>query len=150
VDRAAIARRVFHDPQQRRRLEGLLHPWVNDRRRALQERADPSTVAFIWDTPLLFETGLNRQCDAVVFVEAPESERQRRVADQRGWDAAEWRGRENLQMPLDKKKEISDHVIVNTARGAAETDAPACDARSQVREILSRIVAGLPPRPDRA
>ena len=150
VDRPAIARRVFNDPDQRRRLEGLLHPWVNDRRQILQEQADPRTVAFIWDTPLLFETGLNRLCDAVVFVEVPESERLSRVASQRGWDAAELHRRENLQLPLDKKKEISDHVVVNTVGAAAKTAAPACDTRSQVREILSRIVAGLPKRPDRA
>ena len=42
-------------------------------------------LAFIWDTPLLFEAGLNHLCDAVVFVEAPLEVRQNRVARSRGW-----------------------------------------------------------------
>jgi dephospho-CoA kinase len=40
-----------------------------------------------------------------------------------------------LQLPLDKKKEISDYVISNTA-GADQV-------RAQVREVLSRILAAV-------
>ena len=70
------------------------------------------------------------------------SERIGRVAAQRGWDAGELVRREKLQMPLDKKREMSDHVVVNTAK--------VDDVRSQIREVFSRIVADLPPRPARA
>jgi dephospho-CoA kinase len=154
VDRRAIAGRVFTDERERRRLEELLHPWVDERRRQIMAAADEQTVAFVWDTPLLMETGLNRQCDAVVFVDAPEAERLRRVAEQRGWDEHELRRREKLQMPLDKKRELSDSVLVNPAHGATMTGSSVVvpvegDARSQVREILSRIVIGLPKRSPR-
>ncbi len=147
VDRAAIARKVFSDPVQRRKLEQLLHPWVSARREVLQKNADSKTLAFIWDTPLLFETGLNEACDAVVFVDVPESERLRRVVAERGWDADELHRRENLQLPLDKKRRISDIVIDNTAEAAMRSADQAGGTRSQVREIFSRIVAGLPDRP---
>lgn len=135
VDRSAIGRIVFADPEQRRRLERLLHPVVARTRQAAMERSadDPQVRAFVWDTPLLFETGLERQCDAVVFVEAPEDLRLSRVQT-RGWDRAELARRENLQMPLDKKREISDYVIRNTADAEY--------ARGQVRDVLSRILAG--------
>jgi dephospho-CoA kinase len=135
VDRRAIAGRIFSDESQRRNLEGLLHPWVADQRdRLMAETAEnPEVKAFIWDTPLLFETGLNRQCDAVVFVDCPVEIRQKRVLDTRGWDANEIIRREKLQWPLDKKKKMSHYVAVNTADAAA--------GRSQVREILSRILA---------
>ena len=161
LDRAAVARKVFSDPDERARLEGLIHPWVDARRREMMARADKNRVAFVWDTPLLMEAGLHRDCDAIVFVDAPEAERLARVKAQRGWDSGELSRREILQMPLDKKREISDHVIVNTAGGAIkeapEADQTSSDARvrnqvrdrirSQVREILSRIVAGLPKCP---
>jgi len=150
VDRAAIARKVFDDPKQRRRLEQLLHPWVSARREVLQKGAVDKTKAFIWDTPLLFETGLNEACDAVVFVDVPDADRLRRVVVRRGWDAAELHRRENLQMPLDKKRRISDYVLNNTADAALESADQAGGTRSQVREIFSRIVAGLPNRPLRA
>lgn len=147
VHRASIARRIFQDAEQRKRLEALLHPWVNFRRRELQACADAGKVAFVWDTPLLFETGLNRECDAVVYVEAPLQERLRRVAAERGWDETELARREILQMPLDKKRGISDYVIVNSAGAGPNTSASAINTRTQVHEILSRIVAGLPNRP---
>ena len=89
-----------------------------------------------------------RACDHVVFVDVPESERLQRVRFQRGWDSLELHRREILQMPLDKKKEMSDHVLVNTAPAAISEPAEADDIRNQVRKILSRIVAGLPIGPD--
>lgn len=143
VDRAAIARKVFNDPEERRRLEGLLHPRVDALRKTMMAAGGPETVAFVWDTPLLVETALNKQCDALVFIDAPEAERLKRVMSERQWGAGELAHREKLQMPLDKKREISDYVIVNSAEAAADADF----ARSQVQKILSRIVAGLPTRP---
>jgi dephospho-CoA kinase len=139
VNRAAIAEKVFENPAERERLERLLHPWVNTARQSLMQvhADDPQVLAFIWDTPLLFETGLNRECDAVVFVEAPADVRASRVAQTRGWDRSEWLRREKLQQPLDKKRNISDYCIVNTA----EANSGKTEVRKQVREILSLILA---------
>ncbi len=135
VNRSAVAAKVFNWPAERERLEHLLHPWVNAaRERVMQEAADDAQViAFVWDTPLLFETDLNRQCDAVVFVEAAIDVRLRRVKEQRRWDEEELLRREKLQWPLDKKREMSDYLLVNTA--------DADSIRGQIREILSRILA---------
>ena len=140
IDRRAIAARVFTDPAERARLEGLLHPMVARMRdeEMAAHASDPQTVAFVWDTPLLFEAGLDRQCDALVFVDAPAELRARRVREGRGWDAAELARRENLQWPLDRKREISDHQITNTAS--------ADEVRGQVRKVLSRILARSPRR----
>jgi dephospho-CoA kinase len=93
---------------------------------------DAQVLAFVWDTPLLVENGLNSQCDAVVFVDASREVRLARVKESRGWDEAELERREKSQMPLDKKREISDYVLVN----AAEADR----IRGQIREILSQIL----------
>jgi dephospho-CoA kinase len=141
VDRSAVWRKVQDRPDDLRQLEGLLHPMVNEaRERLMKSKADDATiVAFVWDTPLLFETGLNELCDAVVFVEAPAEVRQRRVHATRGWDADQLARRENLQMPLDNKRQISDYVVVNTADESY--------ARGQVREVLSRILAAPSPVP---
>ena len=134
VDRGAIARRIFNDSADRARLEGLIHPIVNAARQREMGilASDAGTVAFVWDTPLLFEVGLDSQCDAVVFVDAPFDLRLERVARTRGWTHAELVRRENLQWPLDRKREIADYVIRNTADAA--------DARNQVRSVLSRIL----------
>lgn len=139
INRSAIAGLVFQNPSERIRLEQLLHPWIDRaRRRLMEEHAnDPQVLAFVWDTPLLIETGLNAQCDAIVYVDAPDAVRWKRVSELRKWNEEEWRRREKLQRPLDMKRKISEYVIVNTA----DADAASVDVRGQVREILSLILA---------
>src|ERR1700722_4234680 len=133
IDRRAIAARVFNDPKERRRLEDLLHPMVERRRQDIMAAVadDPQILAFVWDTPLLVEKGLHRQCDSVIFISSPAETRLARVARRNGWDRAELSRRENLQYPLDKEREISEYVIDNTADAGY--------ARGQVKDVLSRI-----------
>jgi dephospho-CoA kinase len=117
---------------------------VSERREAVMAGAagDAQVRAFVWDTPLLFETGLHARCDVVVFVDVPAEQRLERVRRTRGWDEAELLRRQILQWPLDKKRELSHYVVKNTA--------DADHARGQVREVFSRILARsiTCPRPD--
>jgi dephospho-CoA kinase len=135
LDRGRIAEIVFNDPGQRLRLQELLHPKVGALREKRMEEAagNPQVPAIIWDTPLLFEAGLSGRCDAIVFVETPIARRLERVRETRGWEASELARRENSQWPLDKKREISDYIIDNTADAEF--------VRGQVREVLFRIIA---------
>ena len=135
IDRSAVARKVFSRAEDRKKLEQLLHPYANTVRERMMQQAgeDARIKAFVWDTPLLMETGLNRLCDKVVFVDAPREDRLARVKEGRNWSDGDLAERENLQLPLDKKKEISDYCISNTAN--------ADYARGQVRDTLTRILA---------
>ncbi len=134
VDKRAVARIIFDEPAEKRRLEGLLHPRVSALREAAMTQAAKNTqvLAFIWDIPLLFEVGSADQCDAIVFVDAPREARLARVKSTRGWDEAELARRENLQLPLDFKRRMSKYIVQNTADVGF--------ARNQVREVLSAIL----------
>jgi dephospho-CoA kinase len=134
INRSLIASKVFNNPLERERLEQLVHPRVHAAREAAMRQAanDPTVVAFVWDTPLLLETGLNRECDAIVYVDAPLEQCLQRVKNSRGWDEAELARREILQSPLDSKREIADYQVSNAA--------DAEEVRRQVRHILSRIL----------
>jgi len=136
LDRRAIARLIFSDPAQKQRLERYIHPIVNAQRTQIMALAakNHGVRAYIWDIPLLFEVGLNRDCDAVVFVDTPLADRQRRVHASRGWAPEELARRENFQMPLDKKR-FTSHYIVNNG-GTADV------VREQARDVFSRILAG--------
>ncbi|MEM9372371.1 MAG: dephospho-CoA kinase [Planctomycetota bacterium] len=113
IDRRKVADLVFGDDFQRRRLEALIHPLVRETREALIARArEHGARGVIVDAPLLFEAGVDAECDAVVFVEAPRSVRIERV-EARGWDEKELDRRENAQMSLEEKRRRSDHVLVN-------------------------------------
>jgi dephospho-CoA kinase len=135
VDRSAIAHIIFADAEQKKRLESLLHPKVDQLRIAAMKAAaaDPQVLAFVWDIPLLFEVGLHVRCDAIVFVDAPPAQRLQRVHQTRGWDEIELLRREKLQLPLDNKRRMSNYILENTADVGF--------AQRQVREVLSGILA---------
>jgi dephospho-CoA kinase len=138
VDRKAVAARIFNDDEQRERLEALIHPRVAEARKHLREHYSQlpgAGVRFIVeDCPLLLETGLDRECDLLVLVDAPREVRLQRVRENRGWDAAELSRRENRQLPLDTKLKRADIVISNAGDRSALLD--------QVRGLLSRVLPG--------
>lgn len=143
VRRDEIARRIFSDPAQKRRLESLVHPLVtgeHERRiRSIGEKwtcadaqAGRAPAGVVLDSPLLYEAGLDRRCDAVIFVDAPREARLERVRAGRGWDEAELSTREKSQMPLEIKRQRADYVLVND-RGASELEARVRDIFDQIR-----------------
>jgi dephospho-CoA kinase len=138
VDRAAVARIVFEDAAARKRLESLTHPLIDELRSAIMQQAvaDSAVRAIILDSPLLFESRLDRRCDAVVFVDSPEDQRLARLRRDRGWDVQEVRSREKWQLPLEEKRRRSDYVVRNEG-------APA-DLQSQAAAVLERIVSEHP------
>jgi dephospho-CoA kinase len=113
VDRSAVARRVFAEPDERAWLEGLLWPRVGQRVAAWREdveRRDPPPPAAVVETPLLFEAGMERVYDATIAVVADEAIRAERAAA-RGHAAVD--ERTARQLPQDEKAARADHVVRN-------------------------------------
>jgi dephospho-CoA kinase len=68
VDRRALGRLVFPDPAAQERLQAILYPRITERILGLIREAPGDSCI---DAPLLQRAGLERICDAVVFVTAP-------------------------------------------------------------------------------
>lgn len=118
IDRKKVAEIVFRDPDQRRRLEELVHPIVRQNRAGIVKRAAASGAGVVVvDAPLLFEAGVDKECDAVIFVDAPLEVRARRVQETRGWTLEELERREGAQLATEEKRRRSRYVIAN--HGAA-------------------------------
>jgi len=135
IDRAAIASIVFNDAKAMSQLQAMLYPKIEQKRQSLMAdyRTDPAVTAIVLDSPKLFEAGLHKECDYVIFVEAPKSIRQTRTAQYRVWGSQELDKREKLLDPLDKKKTLADYVLVNHAGKA--------DVKREVRRIFSKVLA---------
>jgi dephospho-CoA kinase len=132
IDRKAVANIVFTRPEERARLEALVHPLIRQRRSELVARAAESgAAAVIVDAPLLFEAGVDAECDAVIFVDAPREVRLERVMRTRGWDDAELARRESAQWSVERKREASRFVVAN--------DGPREALVEPVREILRQV-----------
>jgi dephospho-CoA kinase len=112
-DRAAIGSIVFLDDSERAWLERIIHPLVTEARKAAFAAA-PEAVAFVIDAPLILETGLDAECDHLLFIEVPRSERLARVAQTRGWNESELDRREEAQLAVDEKRRRAGLILENT------------------------------------
>jgi dephospho-CoA kinase len=112
LDRAALGRRVFADPEARQRLEAIVHPRVRARTAALAAAAPPGSVV-VNDVPLLVEAGLAGGYDLVLVVLAPERVRLERLVRDRGMAEAEARARIAAQCSDDERRAVADVVIDN-------------------------------------
>lgn len=116
IDRAAVAARVFNHPEERRKLEALIHPIVwRTKAQAQAEAAAARKALAVMDAPLLFEAGLDRECDAVLFIDADPQIRLERVRQTRGWSGTELQRRETAQFPVADKMARSRFVVRNNA-----------------------------------
>lgn len=134
LDRQRVAQRVFEDEPGLSQLESLIHPIVHAQRQALssQAMADPAVRAVVEDCPLILEIGIDKQCDVLIYVDAPQATRLARVKEHRGWSAKELARREKNQTPLDIKRQRADYVIDN--------DADEAHCLEQTRRVLSLII----------
>jgi dephospho-CoA kinase len=121
VDRKRLGAQVFEDREALKRLEGILHPAVRRTTRSFldrQARAGRSLV--VLDIPLLFETGGEALCDAVVVVTAPPFVQRDRVMGRRGMTPARFQTILAKQMPDRDKRRRADFVV-NTGLSKAAT-----------------------------
>ena len=134
IDRSAVAKIVFKQPEELERLEDLLHPKVLIERKQMHERFqnDPEILAIVEDCPLLLEKGLDGGCNVLILVEASWEIRSKRVQVGRGWSSEELARREMNQIPIDTKAGRADYTVHNDAGEAACLD--------QARRVLSQIM----------
>jgi dephospho-CoA kinase len=118
VDRAAVGRLVFGNPERVAWLESLLHPRVADAQRAWRDEQaalpDPPRACVI-EIPLLYEVGAETRFDAVVVITAPEEVRAARTPLATDERAARL-------LPDDEKVARADFAYVND-RSLEELDA---------------------------
>ena len=136
VDRSALGKEVLGQPERLKELEAIVHPLVRAERDAFLTAAVAARapVAVI-DIPLLFETGGERDCDAVLVVTASREVQRARVLARAGMTAEKFAAIAAKQMP-DAEKRPKAHFLVDTGRGFAA-------AERQVGDIL-RALAGRP------
>lgn len=121
IDRAHLGKIVFADPARRRVLESLVHPAVHRAQRKFLLRARRMGArAAVLDIPLLFETGAQTRCDAVLCASAPAFVQRARVLARPGMDSQRLRGVLSAQENDAAKRRRATRVI-RTGLGRAAT-----------------------------
>jgi dephospho-CoA kinase len=109
--RDELARLVFANPEQRARLERILHPRIKElwEQQVRIWRKDGRTAGVVI-IPLLFETGAERDVDATICI-ACRPETQRRRLAERGWSVEQINQRLAAQLSLEEKMNRADYLI---------------------------------------
>ncbi len=114
IDRGALRRIVFSEPQELQQLNAIVHPEVGRMLTArvaeARQRGDRIVVC---DIPLLFERRMIDDFDRIVLVDAPRPVRLERLVRDRGLRETEAMDMIVAQMPAELKRARADFVIDN-------------------------------------
>lgn len=128
VDRAALGAAVLGDDPAMRALEAIVHPAVRNEREAFLARYHDAPLV-VFDIPLLFETGGDRDVDRVVVVSAAPAVQRARTLARPGMTAAKLDAILARQTPDAEKRARADFVI--------PTDVSLDETRSAVLRVIA-------------
>jgi dephospho-CoA kinase len=128
VNRPRLRALINADASVLDRLNAAVHPLVAADRAAFLD-ANKTAQILLLDVPLLYEIGLDKDCDAVAVVSAPPEVQRERVL-MRGMTEAEFLMILSRQMPDAEKRARADYIIPTTGLDAA---------RQAVKDVLASI-----------
>lgn len=108
LNRRALSDRVFSDPEEMKKLNGLMHPMILD---TIRQELDAWEGPAVLEAPLLYETGIDAWCDEVWCAYVPQDEQIRRLRHREGVTWREALRRIRSQMPAREKARRARHVI---------------------------------------
>ena len=130
VNREALGKLVFGNPEKLAKLEAIVHPAVGQKRaKFLAENAGEPMLVF--DIPLLFEGSGHEAVDTIVVVSAPAETQRERVLARPGMTVEKFEHILGLQTPDSQKRERADHVI-DTGTSLEET-------RTQISKLINAL-----------
>ena len=125
VDRMALKGIISKNPEALSKIESIVHPLVAQDRENFRRTAKSDILVF--DIPLLFETGGDREMDAVACVMIDAETQKNRVLERGTMTLEQFLQILHKQLPIEDKTARSDYVIVTDTLD---------HARQQVEAIL--------------
>lgn len=113
IDRKAVGRIVFADPERLKTLNTLVHPHVFRRQEEYFERVrekDPDAIV-VSEAAIMVESGSYKRYDCLIVTVCPPEMQIERYCEREGANEAEARARLARQMPQDEKRKYADYVI---------------------------------------
>ena len=128
LDRECLAEIVLSDPKQLAALEGIVHPAVREAREEFI-KDHPQAPVLVFEIPLLFETGGEKEFDKVIVVSAPPDIQRARVLERTAMSPEKLSSILERQMPDAEKRSRADFVL--------DTGTDLSTTEKEVRDILA-------------
>jgi len=134
IDHKKLADVIFADADKLSSLNKIIHPLVLGRAEELikQYNSQNEVKAIVLDMPLLVEVGWAKRCDKLIFVDCKRQLRVDRAKKMGVFDENQLKIRENFQISLDNKANLTDNIIDNNSDFSA--------LARQVTDIFSYIM----------
>ncbi|CAB4340316.1 unannotated protein [freshwater metagenome] len=111
IDRKALAEIIFSDAKAKEDLEAIIHPKVRELFAEVVSDLAPGEV-LIYEIPLLIESGVAKNFDLIITIEADIEIRKERLR-KRGMYISEIERRISAQASREEREAVADYVLIN-------------------------------------
>ena len=133
LNREALGKLIFHDPDARESLNAIVHPRVRELYDAELSaiQAETPDAVVVYAVPLLAEARSVSEFDAVIVAHAPEEVRLARLQEHRGFSEEDARARVGSQVSDEARLAMADSVV--DCSGSLE------ETRSAAHELFDEL-----------
>lgn len=133
IDRKALGRLVFADPERLQTLNAIVHPhvWARQERFFAEVTANDAHAIAVIEAAIMIEAGSHTRYDKLVVAWCPQRVQIERYIKREGATEAEALQRLAQQMPLEEKRTYAD-FLVDTSGTHEET-------RQQVETLVNEL-----------
>jgi len=114
--RQELRRSIIREPTLRKKIDAILHPYIMEAMGAeweRQKKLHPQAV-IVFDIPLLFEGGFDKDFDIVILVYSTPEVQVQRLIQRDKLSSSEAERTLSMQFPIDSKRAHSDYIIENS------------------------------------
>lgn len=132
LDRKALAKKAFSSAEKTELLNGIMLPFISKKiEEYISDAQKKGANLFLLDAPTLFESGLDKNCGAVIAVLANEDIRADRLVKRDGLTKSQLKGRLRSSKSEEFFKAKTGHIIYNN--GNLE------EYKKQAERLLKRL-----------
>ena len=113
LDKKFLLKAVLDSKNNLKKISKIVHPIVRNRMNKFLIK-NSSKKLVVLDIPLYLENKLNKKDDVLIFVEAKRKDIKKRLKKREYFNEKLNRNLKSFQLPLTKKKKLSNFVIKNT------------------------------------
>lgn len=111
LNRALLRKIIFSQPEEKRWLEALLHPLINQEIR--QQLADATSPYTMLSSPLLLETRQHELVDRILVIDASEALQVARAGSRDGNSSEQIKAIMATQLSREARNSLADDIIHN-------------------------------------
>ena len=115
VNKNVLSNKIFESKNDRKTLERMIHPLVKKERTSFLKKFEKYYVVGL-DVPLLYETGMNKECNYIFLVHTTKEIQKKRVLMRPNMTEKKFNLINNSQWSFEKKRKEKPYII-NTSFG---------------------------------